>query len=145
MERRAGARHLETTPIEVHSEAHGINNRGQAVGLGCCMGDILRALLCQNGNVYDLNELIPATSGWFLQEVDSINDRGEIVGYGTNPAGQVDAFLLHPLQGHRGHIPARNDTEGVARAHAAWATLPASVRRSLERNWPHGAESGAQT
>ncbi len=87
---------LETTPIEVHSEAHGINNRGQAVGLGCCMGDILRALLCQNGNVYDLNELIPATSGWFLQEVDSINDRGEIWGTGRILPGKSTPFCFIP-------------------------------------------------
>jgi probable HAF family extracellular repeat protein len=43
----------------------------------------------------DLNTLIPANSGWFLQEARGINDAGQIVGSGWNN-GQYRAFVLTP-------------------------------------------------
>jgi probable HAF family extracellular repeat protein len=43
----------------------------------------------------DLNNLIPANSGWFLQAANAINDKGQIVGEGTLN-GQIEAFLLTP-------------------------------------------------
>ena len=43
----------------------------------------------------DLNNLIPANSGWLLQQATAINDQGQIVGYGTLN-GQSEAFLLTP-------------------------------------------------
>ena len=43
----------------------------------------------------DLNTLIPANSGWFLQYALAINDKGEIVGVGTLNH-QFEAFLLTP-------------------------------------------------
>jgi probable HAF family extracellular repeat protein len=44
----------------------------------------------------DLNSLVPG-SGWTLESATAINDSGQIVGMGTNPAGQGDAFLLTPV------------------------------------------------
>jgi len=46
--------------------------------------------------MYDLNSLIDPSLGWVLQEATGINDSGQIVGYGTGPSGQTDAFLLTP-------------------------------------------------
>jgi probable HAF family extracellular repeat protein len=43
----------------------------------------------------DLNKLIPAHSGWVLETAYSINDAGQIVGYGTLNK-QQRAFLLTP-------------------------------------------------
>jgi hypothetical protein len=43
----------------------------------------------------DLNTLIPADSGWYLQSALSIDDAGEIVGYGTIN-GNAHAFLAIP-------------------------------------------------
>jgi probable HAF family extracellular repeat protein len=43
----------------------------------------------------DLNNLIPANSGWLLQFANAINDQGQIVGQGTFN-GQSEAFLLTP-------------------------------------------------
>ena len=45
----------------------------------------------------DLNSLISPTSGWDLEDATGINDSGQICGYGVNPAGQADAFLLTPV------------------------------------------------
>ena len=45
----------------------------------------------------DLNALIPAHSGWILEEARSINDAGQIVGQGLHH-GQERAFLLTPVR-----------------------------------------------
>jgi probable HAF family extracellular repeat protein len=55
------------------------------------------AFLATGGQVYDLNDLIPAGSGWVLQEALSINDGGQIVGSGllaSDPPGTTRYFLL---------------------------------------------------
>jgi uncharacterized membrane protein len=62
-----------------------INDSGQVVG-----GYDIYA----NGTMTDLNSLIAANSGWTLINAEGINNSGQIVGYGTNPLGQTDAFLL---------------------------------------------------
>lgn len=91
-------RDLGTIPGEPGSEAHGINNRGQIVGLAGGGADgKLHAILWQNGTAHALDKLIPPHSGWSLGEADGINDRGQIVGYGANPQGRTDAFLLTPI------------------------------------------------
>jgi probable HAF family extracellular repeat protein len=43
----------------------------------------------------DLNNLLPPNSGWELTQALGINDKGQIVGYGTHD-GQIRAFLLTP-------------------------------------------------
>jgi hypothetical protein len=43
----------------------------------------------------DLNDLIPASSGWNLQSVSDINIAGQMVGTGTIN-GEVHGFLLTP-------------------------------------------------
>ena len=45
----------------------------------------------------DLNNDIRSDSGWTLEDALGINDTGQIVGYGTNPSGQMDAFVLTPI------------------------------------------------
>ena len=55
----------------------------------------MRAVLFHDGKPYDLNTLISADSGWALQFAGSINDRGEIVGWGTIN-GNTHAFLAKP-------------------------------------------------
>ena len=38
--------------------------------------------------------LLPANSGWQLEAATGVNDSGQIVGYGINPQGQTDGFLI---------------------------------------------------
>ncbi len=74
--------------------ANAINSSGQVVGTA--QPDQSHqgvAFLWQNGVMVDLNSLIAPSSGWLLQAATDINDRGEIVGYGTIN-GQTHAFLL---------------------------------------------------
>ena len=45
----------------------------------------------------DLNGLIPADSGWRLREATSINEHGEIVGWGAFHGEEDAGFVLTPL------------------------------------------------
>jgi probable HAF family extracellular repeat protein len=50
------------------------------------------------GSLQNLNQLLPAGSGWELLEATDINDAGQIVGYGRFQ-GRIRAFLLTPARG----------------------------------------------
>lgn len=87
-----------------------INERGQVVGTAdrpdttcsdpsTCARSIPTAVLYENGELKDLNSLIPAASGWDLSYANGINNRGHITGYGVNN-GQFRAFVLTPVKGH---------------------------------------------
>jgi probable HAF family extracellular repeat protein len=89
---------LGTFPGYVQSQAYGINNVGQVVGSAhATLGPgLFRAFLFHNGTMWDLNKLISPDSGWALEVATGINDNGQIVGQGSNPAHQSHAFLLIP-------------------------------------------------
>jgi probable HAF family extracellular repeat protein len=53
------------------------------------------AFLWSAGEMKDLNTLLPAGSGWVLEEATGVNDAGQIVGAGTHN-GHTRAFLLQP-------------------------------------------------
>ncbi len=81
----------------VHSEAKDINNAGEIVGYTARLFSSPTsggaAMLWRNGEAIDLNTLVPPGSGWVLQSAEGINERGDIVGYGSFK-GQTRAFLL---------------------------------------------------
>jgi probable HAF family extracellular repeat protein len=83
---------LGSLRISDYCYALGINNNGQVVGFSGGS-----AFLYSGGAMIDLNTLIPTNSGWTLEEATGINDSGQICGYGRNPSGQDDAFLLTPV------------------------------------------------
>jgi probable HAF family extracellular repeat protein len=83
------------------SSAAAINNRRQAVGTGLLAGCSIRhALLYQEGERYDLNDLIPPGSNFELVIAWYINEEGVIAGNGRPAECQPDlcvhAFLLFP-------------------------------------------------
>jgi probable HAF family extracellular repeat protein len=78
------------------SQADGINDLGQVVGVSFTSQDTSasrHAFLYNNGVMIDLNDLLPANSGWVLNEAHAINNAGQIVGDGTRNGAQR-AFLL---------------------------------------------------
>ena len=79
-----------------HSIAYDINDGGQVVG-ALQTGALSHAFVWADGQIQDLNNLIPASSGWVLSEARAINNRGRIAGFGQF-AGQTRAFLLVPRE-----------------------------------------------
>jgi probable HAF family extracellular repeat protein len=97
---------LGTTDGLNSSVGTGINNAGQLVGYSWfdpapslvaidSANDRAFVYTPQTG-VVDLNTLIDPSSGWVLNDANSINNVGQILGYGTI-GGQWHAFLLTPV------------------------------------------------
>ncbi len=80
------------------SYANGINSRGQVLGaLQHCPNNTPReAFLWENGDLVNLNTLIPPGSQIVLAGANNANDRGEIVAGGPTPNGDSRAVLLIP-------------------------------------------------
>jgi probable HAF family extracellular repeat protein len=86
---------LGTLPGGYGSAASAINNVGEVVGRADD-GNAEHAFIWDNVNgMRDLNNLIPAGSGWVLQEATGINNAGQIAGTGVLN-GAHRAFLLTP-------------------------------------------------
>lgn len=92
-----GMRDLGTLPGDALSEALGINEAGQVVGVSYGAGfSHPRAFLWQNGLMMDLNTLVP-TGTLTLQVAGDINDRGEITGAAFDGVTKTNpAFLAIP-------------------------------------------------
>jgi len=89
---------MDLGSLGANSAASAINNKGQVVGESFTAGGLVEhAFFYSSGVMIDLNNDIPSGSGWTLVDALGINDSGQIVGYGTNPLGQSDAFLLTPI------------------------------------------------
>lgn len=56
---------------------------------------LYHAFVWSGGTMQDLNNLIPANSGWVLNQATGVNDAGVIVGYGMI-GGQTHSFKLTP-------------------------------------------------
>ncbi len=78
------------------SRANGISPTGEVVGESTMASGGLRAFLWANRNtvktLINLNEFLPAESGWTLRRAWSINASSEIAG-----EGKRNAFLLQPV------------------------------------------------
>jgi probable HAF family extracellular repeat protein len=75
-----------------------INDRRQIVGFALDATFNLHAFIWQDGVIVDLNTLIPNNSPWYLEAAQSINESGQIAGWGTIN-GAVHGFLATPC-GH---------------------------------------------
>ena len=128
---------LGSLPGDCFSQAFVMNSHGQIAGNSAtCDGNTIRAALWEDGQVSDLNTLIPSNSGLLLVESNAINDLGEIAGNGF-PAGCTDfscthAYVLIPCEGE--HSTEKDCEEGAQPIAApiqpdagAAITSPASV------------------
>lgn len=69
------------------ASAHGINDLGQVVGVRYVRinrnGPVMRrAFVYRDGEVIELNTYLPANSGWELEDGDSIDEQGRVIGWG---------------------------------------------------------------
>jgi len=88
---------LGTLPGGTYSVAFGVNDFSVVVGYGNLSNNAAHAMVwTSTGGMRDLNSLIPSGSGWVLINANSINNVGQITGYGTK-AGHNHAFVLTPV------------------------------------------------
>jgi probable HAF family extracellular repeat protein len=86
----------------LYSAANAINSKGQIVGCltnnaNGCTPSVTAAFLWENGDMVDLNTLVPPHTGVQLTGGDDyINEQGEILTSGTLSDGDNHAFLLIP-------------------------------------------------
>lgn len=132
-----------------------INNIGQVVGFLYNSSGQGYAFFWQNGEIHDLNSLIPSDSGWVIRGATKINDRSQIVGYGCNPDGQTHAFLLTPkiTVPQERQVAILETSDGVFNSHYNIGFLRDSLRidlairligvdpgEELKKIWEEGAE-----
>jgi probable HAF family extracellular repeat protein len=97
---------LNTLPGDPISEALGINEQGQIVGVSYGAGFANpRAFIYQNGKMTDLNTLVQQNAPLYLQAAQEINDSGVIVGQGCVPgncsgSSPSIAFVAIPRRDH---------------------------------------------
>jgi len=87
------------TPPHVDSEAYGINEARQVVGVSCDADQVdCRAVIWDHGNTpTDLNDLKAPGYSAVLTSAKDINNKGEITGRATNPiTGVLTAYLAVP-------------------------------------------------
>src|SRR5262249_36209533 len=90
------------TPPHVDSEAYGINEARQVVGVSCDADFVdCRAVIWNHGNTpTDLNDLKGGFSA-MLSSATDINNKGEITGRATEPnTGALTAYVAVPVGGH---------------------------------------------
>ncbi len=81
------------TALGLNVFPYAINDHGVIVGQGPTGG----AVVDSGGGFQNLNNLVPAGSGFTLNQAVGINDNGQIVANGSNnTTGQNNAFLLTP-------------------------------------------------
>lgn len=79
------------------SWANDINDRGVIVGEALVDSGNRRAFIYENGEMRDLNELLPANSGWVLERAIGISEDGRIVGEGRLN-GEFRSFVMEPAR-----------------------------------------------
>ena len=117
--REIGMQDLGVLPGDSVGAGLGLNNKGEVVGPSFAApgptGATPRAFLWADGKMYDLNALVPANSPLYLLIPYSINDSGQIAGFGADTNGDIHAFLATPCD--RNHLESdwcKNDTDSEA-------------------------------
>jgi len=134
-----------------YAQANSINNAGQIVGTSTLSGDTVGdTFIYQNGTMTDLQTLIPAGSGWVLQNVQGINDVGQIVGNGlyngTEAAFRLDPPLNVGVSNLITEVSTLNLGLSAAEVRILTATLDvalAEVKRVSEGSSGPGGQAGA--
>jgi probable HAF family extracellular repeat protein len=93
----SGMRDLGSSETAFDIRAAGINAFGQIVGTAFGLDHGMSAFVwTKSTGTLSLNDLIPANSGWTLSVASTINNMGQIAGYGMIE-DQTHAFLLTPM------------------------------------------------
>ena len=91
---------------------HTINDKREATGFAIGPNGST-TFVWKDGNFTDLNTVLPADSPWYIFNVASINEAGQIAGSGFNMStGEVHAILLTPVSSRA--VIARSKTKAPA-------------------------------
>jgi probable HAF family extracellular repeat protein len=153
---------LGNLPGDCFSQAFVMNSHRQIAGNSAsCDGNTIRAVLWEDGKVFDLNMLIPSNSDLLLVEANAINDSGEIAGNGF-PPGCTDfscthAYVLIPCDHDHSDeeackqnsqrttaritlnpVPAREGSANMERVGSPSSEIVARMHARSRRNRPFG-------
>jgi uncharacterized membrane protein len=127
--RHRGVRILSLLPGGVSGGAVSINDRGDAVGQSFDPDGVPSPVIWQNGgDPKNLNDLAPRSSLYLLWPT-TINERGEISGFGVTADGDVHGFLATP-QGAKS-----DDDESAANGEIRPPILPEHLRTLMRRRF----------
>jgi probable HAF family extracellular repeat protein len=113
-----------------------INSANQIVGQSfACDGSVSHAFLWERNKIVDLNSLISHGSDMQLQVASTINNRGEIAGFGVLPNGDRHAFLLVPCNGEHHGVEACDYSMVEA---SATASVEPTIHATPGRKLPIG-------
>ena len=106
--RSGGLKPLGFLYDHILSEAFGLNDHQQVVGLSCNASEC-RAFLWENGVMQDLNTLIAPDAKVLLTHAMDINNEGVIAGRATiKSTGELVTYMARPIQTiAAGDVPAR--------------------------------------
>jgi probable HAF family extracellular repeat protein len=125
-------------PGDASSFATSINNRGQVVGSSFdTSSSWSHGLLWENGRMFDLNQLFPASSNLYVISASNINESGQIAGMAVEMAGPnagkiVHSFLATPVDENQGKTVA-----DVFRTHPKITLPAANVGKQLSPRSAH--------
>ncbi len=88
---------LGTLDGDYASLALGVNDSGIVVGASLDANFNPRPYIWQNNTLTDLNMLVNGSSGLYLLLAESINNHGEIIGFGVTNMGEVHGFQAVPV------------------------------------------------
>ncbi len=74
-----------------------INNQGVVI----ITGDVDKLIYNPDKGLKKLEELVDLSEWQSIREINGINDKGQIVGYGTNALGENRGFILNPTSHRR--------------------------------------------
>ncbi len=123
-----------------NSVAYCLTDAGTVVGTAQMTNGVMHAFMVTNAlggtiRMMDLNDLLPLGSGWELMEARSINDRGQIVGWGMH-AGHTNAFLMTPTTGPVTMMATPTSSVVGAGATVAWE-MRMNASEPLTYQWFH--------
>jgi probable HAF family extracellular repeat protein len=117
---------LNSTATAINNDGNIVGQSGRILGSGSQTQIEVHAFICRaGGRMQDLNELIPANSGWELVWADDINNKGQIAGSGWYN-GRFQAYLLTPTSPFQSSVKALIDPMALIlgqRLYLIWVEL----------------------
>ena len=129
--RKDGIKQIDPLPVTGHvlSQANGLNEQGQVVGISCTVDGDCLGFLWAKGEMTNLADpnVVPGFNGVIINAQD-INDDGEITGRAFDPAtGEIKTFIAVPI------LDSATGKQTSPSMLQARITLPENVRRIMRQ------------